>query len=217
MKNNYGIKYYFFMGILVTAPLFITVYLIVKLVNFIDDSVVALIPENYHIDTYIPYDIPFFGVILLFALLVCIGMLATNFVGEKLTAIGNALIAKIPFISGIYGAIRKIFETILGQGKETAFRQAVLVQYPRKDLWTVAFVAGSVYDGIQDKFSEQLISIYVPTTPNPTSGFLIYVPKKDIIPLDIGVDEAFKMVVSTAIINPKSLKQEQKKAIHTPD
>lgn len=217
MKNNYGIKYYFFMGILVTAPLFITVYLIVKLVNFIDDSVVALIPENYHIDTYIPYDIPFFGVILLFALLVCIGMLATNFVGEKLTAIGNALIAKIPFISGIYGAIRKIFETILGRGKETAFRQAVLVQYPRKDLWTVAFVAGSVYDGIQDKFSEQLISIYVPTTPNPTSGFLIYVPKKDIIPLDIGVDEAFKMVVSTAIINPKSLKQEQKKAIHTPD
>ena len=129
-------------------------------------------------------------------------MLTANFVGRTFMRLGQSLIEHMPIISGIYNAFRKIFETLLGSGKNTAFRQPVLVEYPRRGLWTIAFLTGPVYKGIQNKVDDALVSIYVPTTPNPTSGFLIYVPKKDVIPLNIGVDDALKTILSMGIINP---------------
>ena len=201
-KNTHPLKTYLFTGILVTAPIAITFYLAVQLFTYIDKNVTALIPEKFNPGTYLPYGLPGLGVILLLIFLILVGMLTANFVGRTFMRLGQSLIEHMPIISGIYNAFRKIFETLLGSGKNTAFRQPVLVEYPRRGLWTIAFLTGPVYKGIQNKVDDALVSIYVPTTPNPTSGFLIYVPKKDVIPLNIGVDDALKTILSMGIINP---------------
>ena len=202
--KKHSIKTYFLTGILVSAPLGITIYLALELIRFIDRSVTAAIPEKYNPETYLPYGIPGFGILFLFVLLILIGMAASGFIGNALIDLMNKIISKMPLVSSVYGALRKIIETIMGGGQAQAFRQAVLVQYPREGLWTIAFITGKVYSGIQKKVKDELISIYVPTTPNPTSVFLIFVPQKDIIPLKIGVDDAWKIIISTGIITPDS-------------
>lgn len=202
-KKGATLKTYLFTGILVTAPVAITFYLAVQLFLLIDTNITALIPDKYNPETYLPYGMPGLGVLLLVLGLIFVGWLTAHWVGRAMMALGTHLISKMPIISGVYSAFRKIFETLFGAGKNTAFRQAVLIEYPRKGLWTIAFLTGPVYTGIQKNVSEKLLSVYVPTTPNPTSGFLIYVPQKDVIPLNIGVDEALKIVLSTGIVNPE--------------
>lgn len=201
-KNKRTLKTYLFTGVLVTAPVAITFYLAIQLFLFIDNHITALIPEKYNPETYLPYGLPGLGVVLLLVFLILVGIMTANFVGKTFAQIGKAIIARMPIISGIYNALRKIFETLLGNGKNTAFRHPVLIEYPRKGLWTIAFLTGPVYKGIQNKVNEALVCVYVPTTPNPTSGFLIYLPKKDIQPLDMRVDDALKIILSMGIINP---------------
>lgn len=210
-NNTHPLKTYLFTGILVTAPIAITFYLAVQLFSYIDTNVTALIPERFNPGTYLPYGLPGLGIVLLLIFLILVGMLTANFVGRTFMLLGQRLIEHMPIISGIYNAFRKIFETLLGSGKNTAFRQPVLIEYPRKGLWTIAFLTGPVYKGIQNKVDEALVSVYVPTTPNPTSGFLIYMPKKDVIPLNIRVDDALKTILSMGIINPDA-KPTRKKA-----
>ena len=206
-KQKHTIKTYLFTGLLVTAPLAMTFYLARELFLYVDQHVSALIP-----DQYMPY-VPGLGVVLLLVFLILVGMLTTNYLGRSLIRFGRGIIDKIPVISGIYNAFRKIFETLLGSGKNTAFRQPVLVEYPRKGMKTIAFLTGPVVREVQKVSEEDLVSVYVPTTPNPTSGFLIYVPKKDVVPLKIGVDEALKIILSMGIINPdeKVLVKKKKK------
>lgn len=206
-KNSHPLKTYFLTGILVTAPVTITFYLAIELIRYIDNTVTGLIPEKYNPEMYLPYGIPGLGVALLVTFLILVGMLTANFIGRALMGWWQKTIDKMPVISGIYNALRKIFETVLGNDRTVAFRQAVLIEYPRKGLWTIAFVTGPVYKGVQKHISDPLIAVYVPTTPNPTSGFLIYVPKSDVIELDMGVDDAFKTVISTGIVNPSDKKQ----------
>lgn len=201
------LKTYFLTGILVTAPIGLTLWLAWKIASYIDSQVIGLIPDKYNPTTYLPYGIPGLGILLLVAFLIIVGMFTASYFGRIGAKFWKRLIARMPVLSGVYNAFKKIFETMLGAGKETAFRKAVLVEFPRRDMWTIAFVAGATYEGVQDKFKSELISVYVPTTPNPTSGYFVYVPKKDIIELDIGVDEAFKMVISTGIVNPEKLKR----------
>lgn len=210
-NTKHTLKTYLFTGVLVTAPVAITLYLAVELFTYIDKNVTALIPEKYNPETYLPYGLPGLGVVLLLLFLILVGMMTANFIGRAMMKFGRGIIEKMPIISGIYNAFRKIFETLLGSGKKTAFRQPVLVEYPRKGMKTIAFLTGPVYREVQKKSSEALVSIYVPTTPNPTSGFLIYVPKKDIEPLNIGVDDALKIILSMGIINPDD-KPARKKA-----
>lgn len=201
------LKTYFLTGILVTAPIGLTVWLAWKIASYIDTRVIALLPEKYNPTTYLTYGIPGLGILLLVTFLIVVGMFTASYFGRIGARFWRRLIARMPVLSGVYNAFKKVFETMLGAGKETAFRKAVLVEFPRRDMWTIAFVAGATYKGVQDKFKSELISVYVPTTPNPTSGYFVYVPKKDIIELDIGVDEAFKMVISTGIVNPEKVKR----------
>lgn len=213
------LKTYFFTGIIVTAPVAITLYLAIELISYVDRVVTGFIPADYNPNNFLPYGIPGIGVILLLVFFTVIGMLTANFMGQALIKLGYRIINRMPLISGVYNAIRKIFETILGSDKNKAFRQAVLVEYPRRDLWTIAFLTGPVSTQISQKIKNNtLISIYVPTTPNPTSGFFLYVPQKDIILLDIPVEEALKMVLSTGIINPaeKILKKGTQKKENSP-
>lgn len=203
-KKKTTLKTYFFTGIIVTAPIAITLYLAVELISYIDKTVTGLIPEAYNPNNFLPYGLPGIGIILLLLFFTGIGMLTANFVGQALVRLGYRLIGKMPVISGLYNAIRKIFETLLGSDKNKAFRQAVLIEYPRKNLWTIAFLTAPVVPQmIQKKLNnDNLISIYVPTTPNPTSGFFLYVPETEVIYLDMSVDEALKIILSTGIIDP---------------
>ncbi len=201
------LKTYFFTGILVTAPIAITLYVAWQAITYIDSTVTAFIPAKYNPNELLPHSIPGLGVLLLLVFFTVIGMLTANFVGQAFVKLGYRLINRIPLISGLYNAFRKILETLIGNDKNKAFRQPVLVEYPRRDLWTIAFITGPVYEEITEKLNDDsLVAIYVPTTPNPTSGFFLYVPQKDIIMLDMTVEQALKLIISTGIINPTSAK-----------
>ena len=205
-----SLKSYFLTGILVSAPLAITIYLAIELIRFIDAKVNAFIPKEYNPTTYLPYGVPGFGILILFVGLIIIGWISSGFIGTALLKGLNKAISKMPVVSGLYNGLQKILETVVGGGQNKAFREAVLVQYPREGLWTIAFITGDVYSGIQKHFKkERLVSIYVPTTPNPTSGFLIFVNRKDIIPLKLRVDDAWKIIISTGIVTPDSPQNQQ--------
>ena len=209
-KNTKTIKSYFLTGSLVSAPLAITVYLAIEFVRFIDEKVNALIPKEYNPATYLPFGIPGFGILILLIGLFLIGVISSGFIGTAILKGLNKAISKMPVVSGLYNALQKILETVVGGGQNKAFREAVLVQYPREGLWTIAFITGDVYSGIQKHFKkEKMVSIYVPTTPNPTSGFLIFVNRKDIIPLKLRVDDAWKIIISTGIVTPDSPQKQQ--------
>ena len=210
-KKKHSIKNYFLTGILVSTPLAITLYLAVELILFIDSKVSALIPVEYKPMLKHLHGIPGFGVLILFVGLIFIGWISSGFFGNALLKTLNKGISKMPVVSGLYNGLKKILETVMGGGQNQAFRQAVLVQYPREGLWTIAFITGDVYSGLQKHFKRsKMVSIYVPTTPNPTSGFLIFVNKKDIIPLDLRVDDAWKIIISTGIVTPDSPQSQQK-------
>lgn len=201
-KTKHTFKTYFFTGILVTAPVALTFYLVIELFKWVDASVIRFIPEKYNPETYLSYGLPGLGILLLVVAFVLIGMLATNILGRWVMSFGQRLIEKTPVISGVYSALKKLFETLLGQGTTSAFRKAVLVEYPRKGVWTIAFITTPVYEGFEHLLPQDMVTIYVPTTPNPTSGFMLYVPKKEIKELDMRVDDAFKLLVSTGIVTP---------------
>ena len=196
------LKNYLFTGILVTAPLFITLYVIWVLIDYIDTFVGRFLPEAYNPQTYFSFPIPFLGVLILVGLLILVGMLTIHVLGARLPALGQKIIERIPIVSGLYSALHKIFETLLGTGKNTAFRTPVLIEYPRKGLWTIAFITGPVCPEVQATRKDPLVSVFVPTTPNPTSGFFLFIPKKDTVELNLTVEEAFKMVLSTGIVGP---------------
>jgi len=201
-KRTHTLKTYLFTGIWITAPIAITFYVAIKLFYYIDNLVTNFIPQKYNPETYLPYGLPGLGILLLLAFFILVGMLAANVLGRWLMGLGQKLISKMPVISGIYSALRKVFETLLGNSSTAAFRKAVLLEYPRKGLWTIAFLTGPVYKEFKNLMPEDMTTVYVPTTPNPTSGFMIYVPKKDIQVLDIRVEDALKMIISMGIVMP---------------
>ena len=202
-----SLKTYFLTGVLVTAPIAITGYLAYVLLTYIDSWVSRILPPAYNPGNYLPFSVPGLGVLLLVFFFILIGMLTAGLFGRLFVRFGELLISKTPFISGFYGAIKKLLETLLSPDTNTAFRKAVLVEYPRKGLWTIAFITGDVYSSLAEKINQkegkdERVSIYVPTTPNPTSGFLIFAKTSDLILLDMKVEDAFKLLISTGIVTP---------------
>ena len=195
------LRAYLLAGILITAPIFVTLYIAWAFITFIDDKIVALIPARYNPEQYLPFSVPGLGLVVLLAGLTLVGALTAGFIGRQFTRISETVFARMPVIRGIYSATKQVFETVLAQ-KSQAFREAVLIEYPRKNLWTIAFVTGRPEGEIGRLASEEMLLIYVPTTPNPTSGFLLVVPKRETIPLAMTVEEAIKYVVSTGLVVP---------------
>ena len=200
-EQRHTLKTYLFTGILVTAPVAITFYVSIKLFLWLDSWATKLIPEKYNPETYLSYGLPGLGVLILLLFLILIGMLTANYVGRWFVEIGQRVLSRVPVISGIYSALKKLFETLMGNNTQ-AFRKAVLVEYPRKGMWTVAFMTAPVYVGFKKMLPQDMVTLYVPTTPNPTSGFMVYVPKKEIKELNIPVEEALKLVLSMGIVAP---------------
>jgi len=195
------LRAYFLAGILITAPISITFYLAWLFIGFVDRQVTPLIPEAYNPNSYLPFALPGLGLVVVGVFLTLVGALTAGFLGRFVVRIGERILARMPVIRSIYGAVKQIFETVLAQ-QSNAFREAVLVEYPRRGIWAVGFITGRTEAEVQNLTEEEVINIFLPTTPNPTSGFLLFVPKKDLVPLSMSVEEAIKMVISGGIVTP---------------
>jgi uncharacterized membrane protein len=203
VKMGFGarLRAYLLAGILVTAPIAITLFLSWRLIAFIDNRVSAVLPARFNPETYLPFSIPGIGVVIMLIMLMLIGFLAANFAGRFVMRTAERVLAKIPAVRSLYSATKQIFETVLAN-QSNAFREVVLIEYPRREMWVIGFITGSTEGEIQNLTEEHMINVFVPTTPNPTSGFLVFVPKRDIHVLAMSVEEGIKMVVSGGIVTP---------------
>lgn len=195
------VRGYFLAGILVTAPISITVYLTWVFLQFVDSRVTPLIPVSYHPNTYLPFSMPGIGLVVAIFFFVLVGWFAKNILGRILIRMAEYIVHRVPVIRTVYKAIKQIFETIMASQSQ-AFREVVLLEYPRKGVWSMGFVTGRTEGEVQRTTEEETMSVFVPTTPNPTSGYLLFVPKKELYWLDMTVEEAAKLVVSAGIITP---------------
>jgi uncharacterized membrane protein len=196
------LRNYFLTGLIIVAPLAITAYLTWSFILWVDGWVKPYIPAVYNPETYLPFSVPGFGLLTALFLITMIGFLTANLVGRSILAFGESLLDRMPLVRSLYKGLKQIFQTVLAE-QSSSFKQAGLIEYPRRGLWSIVFVATDTKGEVNDKLpSEESISVFLPTTPNPTSGFLLFVPRKDIIILDMSVEEAAKMVISAGLVSP---------------
>ena len=198
---------YFFAGVLVTAPIGISLWITWGIIKFFDTQVVRLIPPQYNPETYLPISLPGLGLVLTMIVLTFVGWLAAGLMGRWLVRMSGQVMARMPVVRNIYSAVKQIMETVLAQ-KSNAFRHVVLFEYPRRGIWSMGFVTGATSGEVQNVLDTDMINVFVPTTPNPTSGFLLFVPKKDLHYLNMSSEAGFKMLVSTGIVTPPDTRSE---------
>lgn len=199
-----SIRRYFVSGILVWIPVVVTIFAIRFLVGLFNNGY-NTIPARFRLDQLLGVHIPGLGIIITVLIIIFTGMFAANFLGKRLMALGDKVIGKIPLVRTIYLGVKQILDTMFrSEGK--AFRKVLLVEYPRKGLWSIAFQTGTgspeVNPEITGNTEDEVVTIFIPTTPNPTSGFLMMVAKKDVKELDISVDQALKFVISLGVVQP---------------
>jgi len=204
------LRTYFFAGVLVVAPIGITLYIAWLLLDFVDSRVIPLIPARYNPERYLPFDIPGLGVILVLVVITAIGAVTASFAGRLFVRIAERIVARTPVIRGIYGAVKQLVESVFSQ-KTGVFRQVVLVEWPRQGVWTLGFLTSETAVEIKRRLPREVVSVMVPTTPNPTSGYLVFVPKEAVIALDMSVEDAMKMVLSSGIVVPPHPAEGRKK------
>jgi len=192
---------YLLAGIVVTAPISITIYLTWVFLTFIDSRVGKFLPDDWYDALYGGTTFPGLGLVIAIVFFIIIGWFATNFLGRLFIRLSEYIVDRMPVIRTVYSAIKQIFETIMASQSQ-AFREAVMLEYPRKGVYSIGFVTGESKGEVQRATKNETINVFVPTTPNPTSGYLLFVPKKELIYLDMSVEEAVKLVVSAGIIIP---------------
>jgi len=199
------VRNYFLTGVVVTAPIGITLTLAAWLIRWIDAQIVPMIPPPYNPQAYIDelfgIHVPGIGLIVVFIGLTLVGFLAAGFVGRLFLRAGENLLNRMPVIRSVYGALKQIFETVL-KSSSRSFREVVLVEYPRRGIWAIGFITGETRGEVQNLTADQVVNIFLPTTPNPTSGFLLFVPRQDLVLLSMSIEEGIKMVVSGGIVTP---------------
>jgi uncharacterized membrane protein len=189
-------------GLLVIVPVAITVAVLRWIVETLDQTLLIL-PQAWHPDRLIGVHIPGFGVLLTLGILLLVGATASNFVGKKLVSFGDRMVTRIPVVRGIYSSVKQVSDTLFSESGN-AFRTAVLIQWPRAEVWTVAFVTGTPGGDVTTYLrGDEFVSVYVPTTPNPTGGYFVMLRKSDCIELKMSVDEALKYVVSMGVVSPR--------------
>ena len=197
------IRSWFFTGILVMTPLILTIYVVWAFITFVDNLVVPMVPYYYRPSTYLPFPIPGLGLIIVFIFTTFVGILATGLFGRTVIRLWENILSRMPVVRSVYSAIKQILETVMATQSD-AFRQAVLVEYPRKDIWAIGFVTGSTKGEVGENVNKKMVNVFMPTTPNPTSGFLLFFPEKDLIFLKMSVEDALKLVVSGGMVIPKN-------------
>ena len=194
------IRRYLVAGILVWVPLAVT-YLVLTIAVGIMDNTLLLIPEKYRPETLLGVHVPGLGVILTFVVLLITGVLAANFVGRAFVGGWESLMDRIPIVRAVYSAAKNFAEIVFSDSSQS-FKRVLLIQYPREGLYSLAFQTATELGEVQGRTGEEVVCCFVPTTPNPTSGFIIIVPKKDVVVLDMEVDEALKMIISLGVVIP---------------
>lgn len=198
-----SIKGVFLTGVVAVIPAGVTIYvlyLIIKLMN----NLVRFVPARYHPDQLLPFHIPGLGVIITLILIFTIGLVTRSYLGKKLARLGDRMVRQIPLVRGIYNALKQFVDAVFSD-KGQSFKKAVLIEYPRKGLYSIAFVTGVSRGEVQVKTLQRCVNVFVPTTPNPTSGFYIMVPEGDMIALDMTVEEAFTLIISGGIVSPEDI------------
>jgi uncharacterized membrane protein len=210
------LRNYFLAGVLVTAPLTITVWLALQIVEFFDSTVRNLIPASYNPELHLPFSIPGIGVLVFLIGITLIGALTAGLLGRFFMRTAERLVNSMPVVRTIYNALKQIFETVL-KTKTDAFRHVVLIEYPRRGIWCLGFLSGETEGEVQNLTDEAMLNVFLPTTPNPTSGFLLFLPKRDVIILRMTVEEGIKMVVSGGLVTPKDprpLEEQARPQVH---
>lgn len=196
-------KRYFITGLLIWAPLGITIWVLSFILGMMDQSIM-LLPTQWQPRNLLGFHLPGLGALLTLLIVFLTGLLTANFIGQRLVRWWEALLHRIPVVRSIYQSVKQISDTLFSPSGQ-AFRQAVLVQYPRPDSWTIGFLTGTPGGEIVDHLGDTMVSLYVPTTPNPTSGFFLMVPRTDVIELDMSVEDALKYLISMGVVAPASL------------
>lgn len=191
---------YLVAGLLIWVPLGVTFLVLRVLVGFMDRSLV-LLPEAYRPENLVGFNIPGLGVILTLLLLLVTGLLAANLFGRKLLGGWESLLARIPLIRSVYSGAKQVAETMFSEGGQ-AFKKVLLIQYPRQGVWSLAFQTATDVGEVQARTSHEVVCAFVPTTPNPTSGFIVMVPKNEVLELDMSVDAALRMIISLGVVVP---------------
>lgn len=193
-------KRYFITGLLVLVPLFITVWVLGTLIHIMDSSLL-LLPMSWRPEAQFGRAVPGIGALLTLLIIFVTGLIATNFFGRQLIALWEAFLGRVPFVKSIYHSVKQVSDTLFSDSGN-AFRKALLVQYPREGSWTIAFMTGHPGGDVANHLQGDYVSVYVPTTPNPTSGFFLMMPKADVIELDMSVDAALKYIISMGVVAP---------------
>ena len=196
-----GVKRYFVTGLLVVVPLYISFYILMLVAGFVD-SLIYMLPGPLNPASYLPFKIPGFGIAVTVLVTFLAGVVATNFLGKKLVEIGEAILSWIPIIRTVYKGSKQFMETFFTKEGE-GFRRVVLVEFPRKGLYSVGFVTSKARGEIQTKTKEVTINVFIPTTPNPTSGFYVAVPEDQLVSLEMSVEDAFKVIMSGGMVVPE--------------
>jgi uncharacterized membrane protein len=199
------LRNYFLTGFVVIAPLAITAYIVWSFVGWVDGWVKPYIPARYSPDTYLPFAVPGYGLIVAIFVIIMVGFLTANIAGRTLVHYGESLLDRMPFVRSIYRGLKQIFETVLSNKADT-FTKAAVIEYPRRGTWAVVFISSERQNEIGRKLEgmeEDLIAVFLPSTPNPTTGFLMYVPRKDVVELEMSVEEAAKLIISAGLVVPE--------------
>jgi uncharacterized membrane protein len=194
------VKKYLITGLLIWIPLVITIWVLKLIVDMLDQSLL-LLPEQWRPDFWLPVHIPGLGAILTLVIVLATGIFATNFFGAQLVELWHHILQRIPVVNSIYSSVKQISDTLFSSSGQ-AFRKALLVQWPHEGMWTIAFMTGAPGADVAQHLPADCVSVYVPTTPNPTGGYFVIVPRASVIELDMSVDQALKYIISMGVVPP---------------
>jgi uncharacterized membrane protein len=201
-------------GLILWIPLLITFLIIRFLIRFVDRTFL-LLPPSWRPEALLGFNIPGLGIILAVGILLLTGMFAANLLGRRLVDIGDRIVTRIPLVSGIYSGAKQVAETLFADSS-TAFKRVLLIEYPRRGVWSMCFQTSESVGEIQHRTTEDVVCVFVPTTPNPTSGFLLFVPRQELVALDMRVDEGLRMIISLGVAVPRWHSPEAAKASLAP-
>ncbi|MEL6266599.1 MAG: DUF502 domain-containing protein [Pseudomonadota bacterium] len=192
----------FFAGIVVVAPVVVTIWLIWNTIAFVDSQVMPLVPSAYDPRIYFGADIPGYGVLVFLVFTITVGYFGRKVFGRQMILMAEGIVGRTPIIRSIYNALKQLVETALTNSK-SSFQQACLIEYPRRGIWAIAFISTDAKGEVVDATgAREMVSVFLPTTPNPTSGFLLFVPRDDVVPLEMTIEDAAKMVISAGLVVP---------------
>jgi uncharacterized membrane protein len=194
------VRKYFITGLLIWIPLVITIWVLKLIVDTLDQSLL-LLPEEWRTESFLGIHVPGLGVILTLVIVFVTGVFATNFFGARLVHLWHEILHRIPVVNSIYSSVKQISDTLFSSTGQ-AFRKALLVQWPREGMWTIAFLTGAPGGDVVNHLPGDYVSVYVPTTPNPTGGYFVMVPRQDVIELSMSVDAALKYIISMGVVSP---------------